>query len=212
MTSRTSIHPVRSPPSLSVGFCLLWAALLLAGGCGHSPATQFFTLMPVRSDQPRSAAALNPVQVRVVHIPEMLDRPQRVVQSSPERLEIIEQQRWGAPLNDMVRRILTENLTARLPQGAVLAPEVPAPPMTHGIVVYIEEFQPEPAGRVVLDVSWSLVDGAGSQHATSAATDPREMRRFEVTAANDPDAQVAAMSRLLGQLADAIVSMLEHRS
>jgi len=211
MTARTSIHPVRSPPSSSLGFRLLWAALLLAGGCGHSPTTQFFTLMPVRPDQPRAAVAVNPVQVRVVHIPEMLDRPQRVVQSSPERLEIIEQQRWGAPLNDMIRRILTENLTARLPQGSVLAPEVPAPTTARGIVVYIEEFQPEPAGRVVLDVSWSVVDGPGPPENASAAADPREMRRFEVTAANDPDAQVAAMSRLLGQLADAIVSMLEHR-
>ena len=208
-----TLYLARSVTPSALPSCLLWAAVLLAGGCGHSPATQFFTLMPVRSDQPRSAVALDPVQVRVVHIPEMLDRPQRVVQSSPERLEIIEQQRWGAPLNDMVRRILTENLTARLPQGTVLAPEIPAPPMARGIVVYIEEFQPEPAGRVVLDVSWSVakVQGQSLPKNSSSAADPREMRRFEVTAANDPDAQVAAMSRLLGQLADAIVSTLEHR-
>ncbi len=112
----------------------------------------------------------------------------------------------------MVRRVLTEDLTARLPQGTVLAPDVPAPPTARGIVVYIEEFQPEPSGRVVLDVSWSVVGSQGSQKNVSAAADARQMRRFEVSAANDPDAQVAAMSSLLGQLADAIVSTLEHPS
>jgi uncharacterized lipoprotein YmbA len=189
------------------------AAVLLISGCGHSPSTQFFTLMPVRPDRQHPPVALGPVQVRVVHIPELLDRPQRVVQSSPERLDIIEQQRWGAPLNDMVRRILTEDLTARLPPGAVLAPEVPAPPGARGIVIYIEEFQPEPEGRVVLEVSWSvLAAGAGAQRTAAAAAEAREMRRFEVSAASDPDAQVAAMSRLLGQLADAIVATLAHRS
>ena len=190
---------------------LLGAAALLAAGCGHSPATQFFTLMPVRPDQPRSTVAGGPVQVRVVHIPELLDRPQRVVQNSQARLDILEQQRWGAPLNDMVRRILTEDLTARLPAGAVLAPEVPSPPNARGVVVDIEEFQPEPEGRVVLDVSWSVVEGPSSQK-TAAAADPHEMRRFEVNAASDPDAEVGAMNQLLGQLADAIVATLERRS
>lgn len=204
------LEPPRAARRSALGVWLTGVSLL-AGGCGHSPATQFFTLMPVRADQGQRAYAGGPLQVRVVHIPELLDRPQRVVQSAPARVDILEQQRWGAPLNDMVRRVLTEDLTARLPSGMVLAPEVPAPPNARGVVVDIEEFEPEPEGRVLLEVSWSVVGGPATQKSNSAAASPREMRRFEVRTAADPDAQVAAMSQLLGQLADAIVATLEPR-
>jgi len=211
MAPRARTRHSRSGRWSSLRGWLIGAAAALASACGHSPPTQFFTLTPVRPEHPRSRVGASPVQVRVVHVPELLDRPQRVVQSSQQRLDILDQQRWGAPLNDMVRRILTEDLTARLPPGMVLAPELPAPPNARGIVVYIEEFQPEPDGRVVLDVSWSVVGGPASQKTASAAGDPRETQHFEVGAAEGPDAQVAAMSQLLGQLADAIVSTLEHR-
>lgn len=210
MTLRAiSQRPRRARARAGCGHWFTAAALLLVG-CGHSPPTQFFTLMPVRADRARPALVGGPVQVRVVHIPELLDRPERVVQSSQERLDILEQQRWGAPLDGMVRRILTEDLAARLPPGMVLAPEVPAPPNARGVVVDIEEFQPEPERRVVLDVSWSVVGGQSSGQTGPAAADPREMRRFEVPSSSNADAQVAAMNRLLGQLSDAILASLEH--
>jgi uncharacterized protein len=171
----------------------------LLGGCGHSPPTQFFTLTPVRADAAQRSYAGSPVQVRAVHIPATLDRPERVVETTRDRLDILEQQRWGGPLADMVRRTLTEDLMTRLPAGMVLTEAAPAPPATRGIVVDIVEFQPEPAGLVVLDASWTVIAGQ------SGPPGPRAMRRFQLHAAGGADAEVAAMSQLLGQLADAIV-------
>jgi uncharacterized protein len=178
--------------------------LALVASCGRSPPTQFFTLAPVRADQPARRFAGSPVQVRAVHIPAELDRPQRVVQSSPDRLEILELQRWGGPLNDMVRQILTEDLMTRLPPGMVLAADMPAGPDARGIVVDISEFQPEPAGRVVLEASWSVLTGQAGQPGARAG------RRFEINSAVSADAQVAAMSQLIGQLADAIAATLQN--
>jgi hypothetical protein len=180
---------------------LLVAALVtLLAGCGRSPPTQFFTLAPVRPDNARSAFAGAPVQVRAVHIPAVLDRPERVLGRSQQRLDIVETQQWGAPLADMIRRVVSQDLSARLPAGMVLMARAPASPGTRGVVVDIQEFQPDASGNVVLDASWVVLGGS------TATTGAQGARRWQVPGGAGVDAQVAAMSALLGRLADAIAA------
>ena len=90
----------------------------------------------------------------------------------------------------------------RLPAGMLVSPGAPAPPNIRRIVVDIDEFQPVAGGRVVLDVSWTLLRGE------PAVPGPHAMRRFELPSGADADAQVAAMSQLVARLADAIAAML----
>jgi uncharacterized lipoprotein YmbA len=194
----------------------LLAMSLAAGlaGCGRSPPTQFFTLAPVRPDRPQRLLVGAPLQVRAVHIPAVLDRPERVVGRSPQRLDILQTQQWGAPLADMIRRVLSEDLAARLPAGMVLMADAPQTPHTRGVVVDIQEFQPDAGGRVVLGAGWVLLGAQGGQgdrgqsrgQSAAAATRADQRLRLHIDAGSGADAQVRAMSTLLGRLADAIAA------
>src|SRR5579871_3069158 len=194
--------------------CVLLAALaaLLLAACGHSPRTQFFTLGVVRASQradqyvdapaqsvPAQDASAHyaPVQLRAVHIPEVLDRLELVSSLSGGRLQIDQFSQWGSPMEDMVRSVLSQDLAERLPAGMVIPAQAPAPPDSQGLVVDVQEFEPEADGRVVLDAAWTLL-------AKGPSRGLYQQRRFALAAGSSASEHVQAMSRLLGQLADAV--------
>jgi len=175
--------------------------------CASSPATRFFTLDPVAPATPASAAGTGtPVKVDAVHIPPALDRDSMVRGENGTQLEISSQDRWAGDLGETIRRVLTQNLQSRLPAGEVIAPETPAPASARGLVVDILTFQPQAGGEVVLDADWTLLEGTLSNPVLS--------RSVHLTAAATPSAQgeAAAMSTLLGQLADSMASEINGAS
>jgi len=186
-----------------IGAALATALLV---GCGRSPRTEFFTLGALRADRAAGVFAGRPVQVRAVHIPGVLDRPERVLRRSGQRLDIQEDQQWGAPLADMIRRVLTEDLVSRLPAGMVFAQSAPADADTRGLVIDIQEFQADSKGQVVLDASWVLLGGQPAHPLT------RGRQHFEQAGGPVADSQVAAMSALLGRMADAIAAVLKSQA
>jgi uncharacterized lipoprotein YmbA len=184
------------------GLRLLAIWIPLAAGCSHSPSTEFFTLHSIAPETSMRAAAGTPVRVSAVHIPAMLDRPQLVAERSDDRLDIREEQRWGAPLDEMARRVLSENLAARLPGGMVLDADSPAAADARNIVIDIREFEPDPRNRIILDGSWTVV-GSDAQRTPA-------MHNVHIETAAGTDSQANAMSRALGKLADDIVAGLAH--
>jgi uncharacterized lipoprotein YmbA len=166
----------------------------------------FFTLDPMESAHPSTAVARVVIQVGAVHLPPELDRKTMVSQSAPNTLTVAEQDRWGAPLDQMVRRVLTEDLIQRLPQGEVIAPEDTAPAGSQVIALNILRFQREPTGAVVLDGTWSA--------SVAGSDDPGVEHALALKAAgvqNNSAAQARAMSQLVGDLADAIVTRYSSR-
>jgi len=184
-----------------------WLALLgltvLLSGCGSSPKTQFYTLDPVPPQTSRQAAASIPVQVAAVHIPPALDRQEMVRERAPHRLDVSDQNRWGGALDNMIQRVLTQDLAQRLPPSGVVLPQEPAPPRHDAIVVDILEFDEDASGQVVFDGSWSLTDGASDKPLAT-----RHLRLAARAGSNSYGDQVAAMSRVLGELSDDIAGAL----
>jgi uncharacterized lipoprotein YmbA len=180
--------------------------LALLSACASSPPTRFFALDAVEPAAPSAGVAGDPVKVDAVHIPPALDRTSMVRGESDNQLEISSQDRWAGDLAEMIRRVLTQDLASRLPSGMVIAPESPPPAAARGVVVDILTFQPQSAGEVVLDADWTLLEGAQSN--------PVIRRSEHLTAAAAPSAQgeAAAMSTLLGQLADRIATQIAGRS
>lgn len=179
-------------------------ALLLAG-CASSPRANFYTLSRI----PPNAAPVPisfPVQVAAVHLPPSLDRRQMVRLSSDNRVAISGTDRWSAPLDEMVRNVLSEDLAARLPEGATILPRAPAPRGTAALVVTITQFGPDAAGSVRLNGSWALLAGG--------ADTPMIERDVQIDAghAATADATAAAMSRALGQLASDIAAALPREA
>jgi uncharacterized protein len=176
----------------------LWLAVgaCLTAGCGTSPPTRFFTL-----DATAPATHLEahgaPLEVDAVHIPSTLDRETIVRGETDHQLTISSRDRWGADLGELVRRVLTQDLAARLPAGMVLPPDAPAPDNARGLVVEILAFQPK-GPDLVLDADWTLLQGSPARPALQ-----RSVHLVETVGSSTND-QVEAMSRLLGQLADRI--------
>jgi uncharacterized lipoprotein YmbA len=183
---------------------ILSAGLLLSG-CGHSPPTRFYTLDSVPPAQAAAAGPRAPVQLSAVHLPPTFDRPQVVTQTAPGRLELSEQDQWGAPLDEMMRRTLAQDLLARLPEGAFIAPEAPRPAGAQGLVVDVLQLQATP-GRVVIQATWSLTGGASGDLAQSRIVNLSTSTRGPGAAG-----QADAISRLLGELSDRIAAALAQR-
>ncbi len=183
---------------------LVPAVLLLSllGACASSPPTRFFALDAVEPAAAPTGTAGDPVRIDAVHIPPTLDRSAIVRGERGHQLEISSQDRWAGDLGEMIGRVLTQDLASRLPSGMVIAPDSPAPASARGLVVDILTFQPQSRGEVVLDVDWTLLQGTQSNPV---------MRQSEhLTAPAVPSAQgeAAAMSTLLGQLADRMAAKI----
>jgi len=180
---------------------LPFMALLLAA-CGTSPAARFHTLSVAAGRGEKPPSTVHSVTVAAVHIPRALDRRQMVTQTGANSVEISDRDRWSAPLGDMARRVLSENLQAQWPDGVVVMPDMPPAPDTAQIVVSLVEFGPKGDGNATVG-SWSL---------SKARTDEILIRRNVSFSTNvsgpGGDAAAAAMSKLLGQLATNIATTL----
>jgi uncharacterized lipoprotein YmbA len=143
------------------------------------------------------------VQVGAVHIPLVLDRQQMVRQGAPNSLTISNQDRWGAPLADVVRDVLTRDLIERLPQGTVVLPDSAAPRGTGMIAVDILQFGSDASGTASFDGSWSL-----SLADSDAPVSVRHVALSERTEQNDYAGDARAMSKLVGRLADEMAGVL----
>ncbi|HZS62783.1 MAG TPA: PqiC family protein [Gemmatimonadaceae bacterium] len=181
--------------------CFVWAiaACWVIAACRTSPPVQFFTLTAVVPDHASGAEGLVPIQVAAIHVPPSLDRQEMVSESTATQLTVSDQHRWGAPFGDILRRVLTQDLADRLPPGAVLYADEPAPAHVHEVVVDILRFVAEPGGQVVFDGSWSIVSATGDTVVAS-----RHLRLRQPAPPGDYRQQTLAMSRLVGMLADTV--------
>lgn len=177
------------------------AALLAA--CASLPA-RFHTLEPVAPAGARGPRALAvPVQLDSVTVPPELDRPQIVRRAGPGRLDLADDDRWAGALDELARAALGADLVLRLPPGATVRPDDPAPPRSlHKIDVVIERFEASLGGPVSLVADWTLL-GDGPDRALA-----RHQERIEVPAGGDIDGTVTAMSAALGVLADRIAAQI----
>jgi uncharacterized protein len=186
-----------------------WPAMLvvlpLLAGCGSTPPpTQYYTLssVPAPSRIALGLGKAQPVQVGRVELPGDLDRDAVVTRIGANRLNVSDQDRWGGPLDEMIQRVLTSDLSSRLPSGMVLAPGDPVPASgARRIRVNVRQFIGDATGHVVLDVDWSLLAGKPPV--------PVLIRHETLTAdagSNRVPAIVATMSRLLGDLSDRIAN------
>jgi uncharacterized lipoprotein YmbA len=202
MTSRTTMRLV------SAAALTLTLALALTA-CGHSPPTRYFSLDAVPPSAPLMTANLAnltdmaPVQLGAVRMPATLDRPEIVAQDAAYRLAVRENDHWGAPLAPMIRRTLAQDLLARLPSGAFVVPDAPAPTGTRGIVVTVLDLRANTDGRMTFEGTWTLTAGeAGTPLMT------QEVSLTEPMASADSSAIADALSRVIGRLADRIATSL----
>lgn len=195
---------MRAPVVILAGLALAFALPLALAACGHSPPTAFFTLDPVAPASAAAATAIAPVQLAAVHIPASLDRPELVTQTGPNRVQVNDLDHWAAPLGEMMRRTLAQDLMARLPAGSFALPDAPKPPGARALVVTVLQLTADAQGKVDMQASWSLLPAGSSAAVISRNVD------LSASSAPGPQGEAAGMSRILADLAGRIAAELER--
>jgi len=177
---------LRALTSLAV-FCL---AVVVLAGCS-SPRVAFYTLNA--SATPEAAAeALGPVALGPVTLPDVLDRPQLVVRTGANRVEILETHRWAESLKSEIPRIIALNLAVLLKPARVSAyPQNAGLDADYRVLVDIQRIEMTAGEGVTLEALWSVRRTGGGS--------PKTGRTLvsEAAGAAGYDALVAAQSRAL---------------
>ncbi len=179
---------------------LVWALLLLLPACASSPKTQFFALEPVPPSEHAAQLSGTPVAVTALRLPPTLDRLQIVRRGQGNALDVSETDRWAAPLDEMARRVLIQDLELRAKPGVVVQPDMPQPKGDiRDVVVGVQRFDADASGKVELTCEWMLLSGSPPH--------PVLQRKEHIGVPGGPS-QAAGMSTALGVLADRIVAEL----
>jgi uncharacterized lipoprotein YmbA len=179
------------------------AAVCLLAACQSSPPTHYFALTEIAPTAPRaSVPAQIPIRIEPVTMPGELDRLELVRRTTSNRLQIATFDLWAAPLEDMIRRVVADDLAARVSPGAIASVNEPAAgePRRH-LYIGVQEFAGDEHGAVTLHAAWLLQ--------TPNAASQRGSEEVAVTASDaTADALAAAMSGALAAFADRIAAAL----
>ena len=172
-------------------------ALLLTACAGAQ--TRFYTLQPTTPAAQEHATYAGPlIRIDAVHIPASLDRPELVRDEGGDRFTVSDNDHWAAPVGELLRRVLTQDLAAVLPPDKVIFPDAPKLPGSQGLVVDILSITPSAEG-VVMQASWTVLPAPRGGPARQ-----RTVRLTVPSAGAGVQGNATELSALAGQLAAAI--------
>jgi len=184
---------------------LLVPAAAVVTGC--SPATRYYTLSQVESVTPREAhagAATALIGIGPVELPDYVDRPQIVVRTSSNTVDQATFDQWGGSLDDMVPRLLVDDLALRLPTDHFVSfPQSGDLDFDYRVPVSISQFDVSTAGEAVVVARWQVRGKAGSGSVIVRETIARAQAD-----GTSYQQRVAALSRALAILTDEIARTL----
>jgi len=179
----------------------------LLAGCGSSPTVYFYTLSAESAAGAGSNMASSQLRISVgpISIPEVVDRPQMVVRSGPNQVELVEEHRWAESLNSEVPRVIAENLSRLLSTDQVWAyPQHVKGAVDYKVSVDIQRFDSMTGQSVAIEALWSIKrvsqEGDESKVGRSNVQQPVSGQGYEALA----EAHSRALAAICGEIADAI--------
>jgi uncharacterized lipoprotein YmbA len=169
-----------------------FAVLMLVGACSSTPPTRFYTLNDT-APEATPPAGVGWVRVVGVTIPGEIDRPELVRRIGPNQLSIAGFDRWAAPLDQTIRRALSDDIARRVPS--------PSPGQQYSVSVDIHEFYGDGSCNVTLRAAWTLLKQSPPQNAQPMNEEIQVPSSGACTATLP-----ATMSIALGQLSDRIIA------
>ena len=172
----------------------------LAAGCA-SPASRFYTLSA--GTAPATTSSNLSVAVGPVSVPAVVDRPQIVVTTGPNQVRLEEFNRWAAPLQNGIARVIAENLVAMLGAPRVtLSSQTLSADADYRAAIEVQSFESVPGEAAVLDAVWTVrraKDGKAETGRTTVREAVQE-KGYDALAA----AHSRALARLSRDIADAV--------
>lgn len=158
-------------PRLTGAVAAVAAAAL--GACASAPM-HYYTLVAPDSQAvvpagPDTGAAIQ-FEILGPAVPAEVDQPQLVVREGGERVDVLDGERWIAPLGDEAHAALAADLARALPGRNVTALSAGGKPVLR-IKVDLRRFESVPGDYALIDAAWSLrlVNAAAATDAVAAA-------------------------------------------
>jgi uncharacterized protein len=175
------------------------AVAVALGGC-RSASTRIYTLGPAAPASHIDVYHAPALRVDTLNVPASWDRIEILKLSATGTLQISDFDHWAAPLAQMARQALSDDLDQRLPSGSVIYPRLPKPSGALGVNVDILDFNIV-ASQASMRASWIIAPSGDAPGAKRSAAELRSSMSSE-----DPAAVAYAWSELIGQLADRIAA------
>ena len=128
--------------------CTIFAVFTLTVflmGCGSTPPSRFYTLSAASG----TAAGSSKLSVLVgpVAVPALVDRPQIVVDAGANQVRLDDFNRWAAPLQSAIARVVADNLVAMLGTPRVtLSSQTLSADADFRATIDVQSFQSAPGG------------------------------------------------------------------
>jgi uncharacterized lipoprotein YmbA len=141
-----------------------------------------------------SAQNRHVVGVGPVSLPAYLDRPQMVMRTAPDDIELREFDQWAEPLRDGMTRVIAINVARLLPESLIVVfPWRHTEAIRYQIVLEVTQMDGRAGGDVTLDARWRALDPSGRQVIARTV-------HLREPAGQNAATIASAMSRALGTL------------
>ncbi len=194
-----------------VTLVVTFTTLLLIGCGGSTQRVEFYTLNPLTGIQAKANTPLADQKLSIgvgpVEIPEILDRPQIVTRSGPNKLNIDEFHRWAGRIDESFAQVLAQNISSLLgtDQVAVYPWQTDFKPR-YRIALKISYFEGQWGKDVLLEATWSVTSRQSQQ--------THGMRKSVINEPLSPEpdyeALVAAHSRAIARLSREIAKEIQN--
>ena len=194
------VRPIRDPSRRTILSLGLGVPLLSLAGCsGSDPA--YYTVTPWPG--PVLAGGPLTVELRTPSVAAYLDRDNIVRNDKDYRLKIASDAAWATNLPDMIGRTLALDLGQRLPDSNVYTQSGAISTEALALVeLDVSRFLQDEQGRAEIEAMLSVY------RPNSGPTGSRHLKFTRMPADGSIRALVAALSQLLGQVADAAAEAL----
>jgi len=179
-------------------------ALAVLAGCATTASHEEFFTLTSPADGAAAPSAYSPaVFVGPVSIPEGVDRPQMVLTTGPNRVDIADEYHWAEPLRDAIARAVAQGLSRELGTGRVLVSSAASGSrVDYRVAIELQRFDSSFSDGAAIDALWTVssADGKRTRNGRSAQREPDASH----DAAGIAAAHARALERMAGDIAQAI--------
>lgn len=180
----------------------LFAVLLSA--CAGTPKISYYVLEAPVASANSGIAGTPTVLIASVTVPDLVDRPQMVVRSGDNRVEILDSSRWAQPLKSEVARVLAACLTGEAGTAKVfLHGQGLSSEADYRVTLDIQRMDSEPGVAASVDALWTVRRKGAGEPLTG-----RSLVR-EAVQGSDPAALAAAHGRALARIGREIGAVMK---
>ena len=187
-------------------FVLALLAAAALAGCGSSAKSYFYTLDAPPFPAASEAKSQLGVLLGPITLPELVDRPQWVLQTGSNQVEISDAHRWAQSPRAEIARALSANLARDLgtPRVALIGQALGEEADVR-IAVDILRFESVPDRQATLEALWSVRRAGDAKAASGRATIQ------EAVQGKGYEALAAAHSRAIARLSRDIAATVSNR-